>query len=164
MSIVYDISEQDIHVFVDAVSHYFMQITHEKAEIRGAFLARGESFPPTFDLTGMIKISGKLRGRVYFSAPRAMLARLLLSMHESCLSDEWLLDAVGEIANTIAGNARRHFGEAMEISVPETMSTPPKWQESAVRARPYVILVRWKRHDASVIVDIEPTPSAEVQT
>ncbi|MCL2831461.1 MAG: chemotaxis protein CheX [Betaproteobacteria bacterium] len=150
-----DIGERDIHVFVDAVRHYFMQITHEKPEIRGAFLAQGTAFPPTFDMTGMIRISGKFRGCVYFSAPRVMLSRLLLSMHESRLSDDQLLDAVGEIANTIAGNARRHFGEAMGISVPETMNTPPKWLETVVRARPYVIMIKWKQYDASVIVDIE---------
>ncbi len=152
-----DIGEQDIHVFVDAVSHYFMQITSEKAEIKGAFLAQGETFPPTFDLTGMIRLSGKFRGCVYFSAPRVMLSRLLLSMRESRLSDEQLLDAVGEIANTIAGNARKYFGEMMGISVPETMSTPPKWADAAIRARPYVILIKWKQYEASVIVDIERT-------
>ncbi|MDR2000897.1 MAG: chemotaxis protein CheX [Zoogloeaceae bacterium] len=150
-----DISEQDIHVFVDAISHYFTQITREKAKIKGAFLAQGEKFPPTFDLTGIIKISGKFRGSVYFSAPRVMLSRLLLSMHESHLSDEQLLDAVGEIANTVAGNARKYFGENMGISVPKTMSTPPKWSELVVRARPYVIMINWKQYDASVVIDIE---------
>lgn len=149
-----DINEQEIQVFVDAVSRYFLQITGEKAHIRSAFLAQGDVLPPTYDFTGLITISGKYRGCIYFSASRFMLSQLLKAMNEPQRDDAFLLDAVGEIANTLAGNARQHFGESMEISVPVTMQGSSKNLQAMVRARPYVVLVKWKKYEASVVVDM----------
>lgn len=149
-----DIIEQEIQVFVDAVNHYFLQITGEKAEIHSAFLAHGGVLPPTYDFTGLITVSGKYRGCIYFSASRPMLSHLLSAMHEPQRSDAFLLDAVGEIANTLAGNARQHFGETMEISVPITMQGAYKSLLAMVRARPYVVLIKWRQYEASLIIDI----------
>lgn len=151
------ISETEIGVFVDAVSNYFQQSTQESAQIRGAYLALSDSSPPAFDFTGLISISGKYRGCVYFSAPREMLSRLLIELGEPQVSNENLLDAVGEIANTISGNARRHFGEEMVISVPLKMSGADNQLGQLVRERPFVIMVKWRRYEAAVIVDIEST-------
>ena len=151
---MYDISEQEIQVFVEAVNHYFLQITGEKAEISSAFLAQGDALPPTYDFTGLITVSGKYRGCIYFSASRHMLLNLLVAMHEPQRADIFLLDAVGEIANTLAGNARRHFGTSMEISVPVTVQGKCESLQSMVRARPYVVLIKWKQYEASVIVDL----------
>jgi chemotaxis protein CheX len=156
-----NINEQDIHSFVDAVSSYFYQVSDEKAEINASFLVEGEIPASTFDLTGYINLSGSFSGRVYFSAPRVMVTRLLLTMKESDHSEERLLDAVGEIANTIAGNARRHFGESMIISTPVTAATEHNWLNSIVSARSYVILVKWKQYKASVVVDIQRTVKRE---
>jgi chemotaxis protein CheX len=150
-----NINEKDIHSFVDAVSSYFYQITKEKAEIKAAYLVEGEIAATTFDLTGYISLSGSFSGRVYFSAPRAMVVLLLMMMNEPDRSEEHLLDAVGEIANTIAGNAREHFGEDMEISVPVTATTQHDWLNTNVSPRSYVILVKWKHYHASVVVDIQ---------
>ncbi|GHT86218.1 hypothetical protein FACS1894154_01170 [Betaproteobacteria bacterium] len=152
-----NVTEKDIRSFVDAVSGYFYQISEEQAEINAAFLVEGEISATTFDLTGYITLSGNFSGRVYFSAPRVMVTRLLLIMGEADRSEERLLDAVGEIANTIAGNARKHFGENMEISVPVTAATEHDWLQSVVSPRSYVILVKWKQYKASVVVDIQRT-------
>jgi chemotaxis protein CheX len=84
-----------------------------------------------------------------------MVAHLLLSMREPDRGDERLLDAIGEIANTISGNARKHFGETMQISVPVTQVTEHDWLNNAVSPHSYVILVKWKQYRASVVVDIQ---------
>lgn len=151
-----DIDEHEIQVFVEAVSRYFLQITGQKAEIRAAFLTDGDQVLPVFEFTGMIKISGGYYGAIYFSADRYLLSRLLQVMNEPRHGEDHLLDAVGEIANTLAGNARQHFGESMEVSVPLTMGEDEsKRLKGLVRARPYVIMIRWKQYEASVIVDIK---------
>ncbi|MDR3158963.1 MAG: chemotaxis protein CheX [Zoogloeaceae bacterium] len=150
-----DIDEKDIHSFVDAVSVYFRQITGEKAEIRSAYLVEGGVAATTFDLTGYISFSGSFSGRVYFSAPRGMVRHLLLMMKEFNHAEEQLLDAVGEVANTIAGNARKHFGSDMEISVPVTVATSDGWLDTVVSPRSYVIMIKWKQYKASVVVDIQ---------
>jgi chemotaxis protein CheX len=84
-----------------------------------------------------------------------MIRHVLLAMHESDHSDENLLDSVGELANTIAGNAREFFGETMEISVPVAILGAPEAIRSQIRARPYVIAIEWKNYTASLVVDIE---------
>ena len=53
----------------------------------------------------MIGISGARKGIVYFTAPRGMLTVLLMRMQETDSSDENIKDLVGEVANTISGNA-----------------------------------------------------------
>ncbi len=149
-----DIDEREIQVFVEAVSRYFSQITGQKAEIRAAFLTNNERALPVFEFTGMIKISGDYYA-IYFSTDRFLLSRLLQIMNEPRHGEEHLLDAVGEIANTLAGNARQHFGEMMEVSVPLTMDGKESKNLKGLRDRPYVIMVRWKQYEASVIIDIK---------
>jgi chemotaxis protein CheX len=151
------ITDNDIRSFVDAVSTFFFQITQEKVEIRAAYLVEGKIQPTTFDLTSYITLSGDFSGRVYFSAPRVMVSHLLTCMRDPERDDARLLDAVGEIANTISGNARKHFGDAMQISVPVAQVTEHNWLNSVVSPRSYVILVKWKHYRASVIVDIQYT-------
>lgn len=150
-----DISEDEIAVFHAAISNYFNQITRESALVQGAYLAERGTVPPMHDCTGMISISGRYTGCIYFSAPRQMMRHLLVAMHEPHQGDANLLDAVGEVANTIAGNARRHFGEHMEISVPVTMSAVPEQVRNSVRAHAYVVQISWKHYEAVLIVDIE---------
>ena len=74
------------------------------------------------EYTGIINITGKREGVVYFTAPKAMLTVLLMKMQESDFSHETMRDLVGEVANTISGNARRDFGRDFVISVPSVLS------------------------------------------
>jgi chemotaxis protein CheX len=149
------INESDIQSFVEAISAFFFQMTGEKVEIRTAYLVEGGISALTFDLTSYIALSGDFSGRVYFSAPRAMAAHFLDIMGEPDRSDDRLLDAVGEIANILSGNVRKHFGETMRISVPVSQTTDPDWLNTVVSPRSYVILVKWKQYQASVVVDIQ---------
>jgi len=151
------INEQDILVFVEAVSNFFFQVTDEKVEIKTAYLLEGEVPSATFDLTSYINLSGSFVGRIYFSAPRSMLSHLLLVMGEQVRDNERLLDAAGEIANTISGNARKHFGENMKISVPTSRETDHDWLKTVASPHSYVILVKWKHYRASVVVDVQYT-------
>lgn len=149
-----ELREPELRVFVDAVMNYFSQSTREAASIRSAYLS--DSVLPRFAYTGLITCSGQFRGCVHFSAPRELLRALLVEWAEHDMSEANLMDAVGEIANTIAGNARRHFGNGLEISVPVCMSGPAKAIKAAVRARPFVIALVWRGHESSVVVDIAP--------
>lgn len=148
-----DMKEAELKVFTEAVTHYFSHVTSERAVVRAAYLA--DTTIPHLDYTGLITLSGRFRGCVYFSAPKPMVLDLLRAMQEPDMSDDNLLDAVGEVANTIAGNARRHFGSRLEISVPVTIRGFSDRIKAAVRTRPFAILVRWRNHEAAVVVDLE---------
>ena len=149
-----DINEDEIQVFVDAVRQYFDQITGQSATLQSAYLGEREALPPTFDFTGLITISGAFRGCIYFSAPKQMVRKVLTAQGEPDHSEATMLDATGEVANTIAGNARRHFGDQLEISVPVTMQGSARDLSSSIRSHPHIIKVGWKRLDASLIVDV----------
>ena len=149
-----DMSESEFKVFIEAVTHYFSHQTREPATIRASYLSEPAAL--NFDYTGLITLSGRFRGCVYFTAPGRMLRELLRALQEPDVSDENLLDAVGEVANTIAGNVRRHFGDAMEISVPVTIRGVSGEIKSAVRSRPFAILIGWRKHEAAVVIDLEP--------
>lgn len=151
-----DLKEEEIKVFTDAVSHYFGQLTREPAAVRGAYLEREGEATPVYDFSGRIEITGMFRGSVTVSAPRAMIRHLLVALHETDQSEDNLRDTVGELANTLAGNARKYFGENMEISVPVTAVGAIPGSDAA-RDRPYVIMVNWKSYNASLVVDIERT-------
>ncbi|HZV99448.1 MAG TPA: chemotaxis protein CheX [Methylophilaceae bacterium] len=147
-------NENDLAVFTDAVKHYFLQTTKEPAEIRAAYLSESEKIVHS-QYTGLITLSGMFRGCVHFSAPHTMLLQILVIMGEPDRSESQLLDVVGEIANTIAGNARRHFGASLEISVPVTIKGTSDLIRAAVRTRPFVISLHWRNQNAVVVVDIE---------
>lgn len=148
-----ELREEEIRVFVDAVRNYFVQLTTQSAVVKAAYLASNEV--PRFTYTGLITLAGQFHGCVYFSAQQEMLYALLREMKEQDTSEDNLLDAVGEIANTIAGNARRHFGSGLDISVPVAIKGVSEQIRAAVRTRPLVILVQWNGHEMVVVVDLK---------
>ena len=152
------LSEQDLQVITDTVQSYFGRLTKERARISASFLAEAGEALPEFDYTGMIQISGAYRGWVYFTAPKLMIRYLLLSVGETLQGDDIFMDTAGEIANTIAGNARKHFGETMQISVPTTRMSGDAagaWLGKPVHERPMVIHIQWQALAAALVVDLE---------
>ena len=146
------LNEEELKLFVEAVRRYFKVTTGQEPQITSAFLATGDV--EVHDFSGIVTFSGSHNGHVIVSMPPKLLRELLLLQHETDLSDGNLLDAVGEIANTLAGNARQVLGNRLEISV------PVKLQGSAgirarVRKHPYAITMRWNRQPALVCVDME---------
>jgi chemotaxis protein CheX len=113
---------EDIRVFSDAASAFFLQSTRSKAAVRTAYLMDTAECVVWGDYQGLIHLDGSYRGSVAFSAPRGLLSHVLLLLGESDYSDSSHRDIVGEIANQMSGYARRHFGEGMQISPPEVLS------------------------------------------
>ncbi|WP_424195926.1 chemotaxis protein CheX [Ampullimonas aquatilis] len=170
------LNENELRVFVDAIKHLFGQMTQYPAEIRSAYLGNSEISQtllgegaddtigqsddnylpmPVNDYTGLIKVSGDYTGSVYFTAPRHMMLAFLLESGETETTDSNLLDAVGEIANTISGNVRQHFGETLEISPPVLCRGDRHLSSMGVRDRPFIINLAWQQYEASVVVDID---------
>ena len=92
-------TESEINVFVNGVLHYFNTSVQQVAECGTPHLAIGR-VPDVSDYTGMIKISGKRNGMVFFTAPKGMLSVMLMRMQETDMSHDNLCDLVGEIAKT----------------------------------------------------------------
>ncbi|OBS07969.1 chemotaxis protein CheX [Acidihalobacter prosperus] len=144
----------EMQVFVDATTHYFTQSTGLEAEVHAPYLSDTE-VPDIFDYTGVISVVGEFRGCIYFSAPRAMMRHLLIEMGEQNHSDDYLLDMIGEIANTLSGNARRYFGPEFIISVPVSLKGELTDIRPPSDLRPYVIPVRWKSYRSVLVICVE---------
>ncbi len=144
-------TESTIQVFIDGVVRYFQHTSDREVEVGTPFLA-GNKSPTSLDYTGIISISGPMKGCVYFTAPKILVKHLLMSLGENDTSEENILDLVGEVANTISGNARGQFGNEFIISVPVVITGAPSTIHLPKELRSYVIPIQWKSYKAAVVI------------
>jgi len=114
-------NERVLTVFIDGATNFFTKMSKVEAIVGIPHIKSSDS-AIQHGYTGVIGISGRKKGLVYFSAPEILLSKLLLSIGEQSRSKEILADLVGEVANTIAGDAREYFGSEFIISVPHVLS------------------------------------------
>lgn len=143
--------ESEVAVFVHGVLNYFSSTVRQTAQCGTPHLALEES-PEISDYTGVIQITGKRLGIVAFTAPKSMLSVMLMRMQETDMGHENLCDLVGEIANTLSGNARRDFGHRFQISVPSVLSGRGSSIDYPAATRPIVIPIDWRNYHARLIV------------
>lgn len=146
---------EDIRIFSDAAGAFFQATTGSKAAVRTAYLLPSDDIAVWNDFQGLIELKGKYRGSVTFSAPRGLLSHVLLKMGEQDYSEASHRDIVGEIANQMSGYARRHFGEAMDITPPRVITPAQRPAQAALQAAPFVIPMLWDRYEAHLVVRME---------
>lgn len=143
--------EDKLKVFIDGVQNYFSQLDKDGITVGTPYLIENK-MPTASDYTGIIGISGPNRGVVYFTSPNSLLKHLLHLMQEDDKSEENMIDLVGEVANTIAGNARSEFGDKFDISVPIVIRGVPGDIYLPPKDRSFVIPIEWQGHDAAIVV------------
>lgn len=146
--------EYELKYFIDVVVNYFRDISGEPSEMGIPFIKERERL--LLDYTGLIGISGAKKGAVYLTSSRAMLSditKIILGNEEP--EDELIVDMAGEIANTIAGNVREHFGSSFMISVPVILKGCP--EDIIIKMYPpvFIIPVKWRTHSAYLAVGLE---------
>jgi chemotaxis protein CheX len=147
------LKEAEIRTFIEGTTNYFEISARQTASVGSPYLVT-DGKPGAYEYTGIISISGARKGIVYFSAPRGMLTVLLMRMQETDTSDANIMDLVGEVANTISGNARKDFGRNFIISVPTIVANDIE-KITAPFARSYVIPINWRTHSAKLVVCLE---------
>jgi chemotaxis protein CheX len=147
------IQESELKTFVEGTTNYFEVAAQQPASIGSPYLVT-EGSPSVHEYTGVINITGKREGIVYFTAPKAMLTVLLMKMQESDFSHETMRDLVGEVANTISGNARKDFGRDFVISVPSVLAGEKPDLQAAPGQRSFVIPINWRSHSAKLVVSL----------
>ncbi|HMD72307.1 MAG TPA: chemotaxis protein CheX [Steroidobacteraceae bacterium] len=147
------LKEAEIRTFIEGTTNYFEISARQTASVGSPYLVT-DGKPGYYEYTGIISISGARKGIVYFSAPRGMLTVLLMRMQETDTSDANIMDLVGEVANTISGNARKDFGRNFIISVPTIVNKDVE-KITAPFARSYVIPINWRTHSAKLVVCLE---------
>jgi chemotaxis protein CheX len=148
------LTEGEIRTFIQGAVHYFEVSARQPVAVGSPYLVT-DGVPSVHEYTGIIGISGKRKGAVCFTAPRSMLMVLLMRMNETDTSEDNMKDLIGEVANTISGNARRDFGREFVISVPTVVASDNGKFNSPVASRAFVIPLNWRTHSAKLIVCLE---------
>ncbi|WP_315042359.1 chemotaxis protein CheX [Faucicola mancuniensis] len=136
---------EKLYVFIDSVTNFFKQINSHEASVDTPYIHDNEK-PLAYDFSGVISITGPLEGSVYVSSETPMLRNILQKMGEPDNSIHLLKDLVGEIANTISGNARREFGSEFIISPPIIVDGVPPSSLLPKDRRSYIIPVTWDKY------------------
>lgn len=140
---------EKLNVFISSVTAFFEQLGEKLSEIDTPYLNSNQN-PVTLDYTGMISITGPLKGAVYVSCPSILLRELLKVLGEPDTSMVLLKDLVGEIANTVAGNARTEFGSDFIISPPIVDISDTPIQFLPKDRRSYIIPFYWRNHQGLI--------------
>lgn len=146
-------TDEEIGVFVLGAQRYFERVTRTPAEIETPYLKGEDSV--TLDFTGVIGISGRHRGAVYYTAGAEQLTALLRTMGEVDVGFANLEDLVGEVANTIAGNARQYFGKDFLISVPVVLWGRPEKISFPRHLKSFVIPILWRGFRSYLLICLE---------
>jgi len=79
---------------------------------------------PTYDISGVIGLSGDAQGSISLSFPQDVAIKVISSMLSAQINDKSpeLVDGIGEIANIVAGNAKRGLSKFnLSISLPNVI-------------------------------------------
>ncbi len=144
---------EQLQIFIDASRDYFSVATGVDAEVGTPYLIECDQ-PVINEYTGIIGISGVRKGCVYLTASRVMLKAVLVRLGLKILDREQICDLVGEIANTIAGSARREFGGQFHISVPIVVSGESDSIHLPKSVKCYAIPIVWKSYRASLVIGL----------
>jgi chemotaxis protein CheX len=107
--------------FVNAVRNVFMTMVHVKTEIGRPFTKGVPA--PQHDVSSIIGFSGEVVGTCVVSFELEAARKLVASFAQMELPDDSadFADALGELANMIAGGAKKDLGAVASISTPSVI-------------------------------------------
>lgn len=143
------IQVEKLEVFLSSISDFFAQIDDTPIAIDTPYLHDNKQLVG-FDYSGMIKISGPIEGYVYVSAPTIMLREVLSVMREADNSLSMMKDLLGEMANTISGNARTEFGPNFIIAPPKIVDGAPNSTMFPKNRQSYITPINWRGYQAVI--------------
>ena len=147
-------NETELKHFVESTLKFFNEITQKNARCGIPFVKNNE--PIVLEYTGIIGISGKRKGSIYYTAESdqlSELAKIMLESEDITAGD--IKDLVGEIANTISGNLREAFGSDFLISVPIIVEGRARDIKLPENIDSYVIPISWESKKSFLVVCLE---------
>lgn len=113
-----------INPFVKATQNVFRTMMNVEAVAEKPFLFDPISGDHAYDISGIIGLSGETTGAVVLSFTKlcALKAVSAFSGMEIKIFDQTVVDAIGELINIIAGNAKKDLTEFnLNISLPSVI-------------------------------------------
>ncbi|MDR2048592.1 MAG: chemotaxis protein CheX [Treponema sp.] len=131
--------EKYIQPFVDVTKNVFREFIGAEPEAGRPYFSTAETINE-WDISAVIGLTGEANGAVVISMKTGLAEKLTDTLtgksHDSI--DDEVVDAIGEIVNIIAGNAKRGLEEAFRlvISLPTIVQGPAhqiKWPSEKAR-------------------------------
>jgi chemotaxis protein CheX len=131
--------EKYIQPFVDVTKNVFREFTGVEPEAGRPYFSAAETINE-WDISAVIGLTGEASGAVVISMKTALAKKLtdiITGKSHNSIDDE-VVDAIGEIVNIIAGNAKRGLEETFRlvISLPTIVQGPAhqiKWPSEKAR-------------------------------
>jgi chemotaxis protein CheX len=143
---------KEIEYFIELTNNFFdTRNTGESLVIETPYLTKSiiKLLQP---YTTRISISGKYYGNLYLTAEKKFVEKVIQSFGKTNFAEERIVDALGEVANTISGNAREFLGRQFVISVPHFCKNNVISDEFSTGMNSYVIPFKWHNCKALLIV------------
>ncbi len=149
--------EDELRIFIKGVMNYFTQFEGAKPTV-------GIPYPEQnnfvfLDYSGIIGIAGEKKGCIYVTTSAAMLDELIKEMGLGEADEAMRLDAIGELANNIAGNAESFFGRNFRISTPKVITGKEDNMNLPLNSPAFTIPFEWKSQKSYLVVG---TPRRDV--
>jgi chemotaxis protein CheX len=131
--------EKYIQPFVDVTRNVFREFIGADLEVGRPYFSKAETIDE-WDISAVIGLTGEAGGAVVISMKTGLAEKLtdvLTGKSHNSIDDE-VVDAVGEIVNIIAGNAKKGLEESFRlvISLPTIVQGPGhqiKWPNEKTR-------------------------------
>lgn len=150
--------EAILKIFAQSITRYFATVADGQAVLGTPYLS-ADNESVAFDFSAVIGITGSHRGNIYYTAPREKLHALLPLIGEAAPDDRLCAELVGEITNTISGNAREQLGAGFMISTPFIIEGKPLSVHTSKDTTCYILPVSWNQHRSRVLVSLQQNPS-----
>ena len=108
--------------FVNSVRQVFSTMVSVPTTVKPPHLKSSQP-GPSYDVSGIIGFSGEVVGSVVVSFERSAAIKLVAAFAGMEIAPESpdFADAIGELANMIAGSAKKDLGATASISVPSVI-------------------------------------------
>lgn len=145
-------SVSDLAIFVELVSNCFTTVSGTTPVFGVSTIEVG--LPLLFQYSGFIVVEGPLNGWICLSLPAAVADELLEALCEPNRDEEFRLDLAGEVAQTVAANAREQFGESLLVC--PAVVTGDFTLAGTLLHSPLVLRMpfTWRDHDAQLLVSL----------
>lgn len=129
-----------INAFVGSIINVFKTMLGEEVKVSKPILKKDDLV--TAEVSGIIGLSGEVQGSVVLSFERDAACKIASKFAgaEMTLESTDFCDAIGELANMVAGNAKKDFtGYEASISLPSVIIGKGH-TVSQSKARPYIVI------------------------
>jgi chemotaxis protein CheX len=153
-----------INPFVSSVVNVFRTMLDTELTRGQLYVKNG--FQPRHDISGIIGLSGKAKGTIVLSLERETAkliteALLATELHSTQITSD-VIDAVGELANIIAGGAKAQLAEyEMSVSLPSVITGKGHCIEFPRGSKPICIPFGCEAGNIEIevgLVEVNPTP------